>query len=866
MKVSLNTIRQYVDFELPSVDELVRRINEQLGGVEEVVDFSAKYQGIVIAKVVKCVPHPDSDHLHICEIDPGKSSNYSEFRIQNSEYVQVVCGAPNVREGLMVAWLPPGITVPSSADTADPFVLGAREIRGVMSHGMLASPAELAIGDSHEGILEITQADLPPFETPTELNPGLDFAETFGLDDTVIDIENKMFTHRPDCFGQLGVAREISAIIKGLPHDGEDVAEQRFVNPEWYWAKPSFGSADALPLTVTNDAPDKAPRFMAVVLSGLTVKPSPFWLQCELVRLGAKPINNVVDLTNYIMLVTAQPTHAYDYDTLRGHTLGVRLGRSGENVSLLNGKTYDVSDDDIVIVDAEGPVGMAGVMGGNNSEVSAETKNIVLECATFDMYTIRKTSMRHGLFTDAVSRFNKGQSRLQNDRVLARLMSLMGEYAGANQASAVFDEPNKADALEDVSLSGEISVSGEFINRRLGLKLSVSEIGGLLRRANFASYPAEDDPNTLVITAPFWRTDIELPEDIVEEVGRLYGFDKLPRELPRRSMAPASQNTTIEMRRKIRQILSGAGANEVKTYSFVHERVLKGSGQDVDQAFKLGNALSPDLQYFRVSILPSLLDKVHANIKAGHDEFALFEFGKAHNTTALDNEDLPKEVQALGYVYAAKRPQSGAAYYHARRALQLLLDESGITSLVFESLDGADLYDNPWLQQMTAPFEPKRSAVLRAADDTIGNTKGLVWGVVGEYKASVRRAFKLPDYSAGFEIDPVLFTWASSRSYKPLARFPHVTQDISLKVATTVSFGEVFAAAKLALSTHRNDELSLQLVPLGIYQAGDDSEYKTITLRLKATNYLRTLTDAEVSGYLDSIAVATQTQHQAERI
>jgi len=461
MKVSLNTIKQFIDFELPPVTELVERINQQLGGVEEVIDLAAKYKGIVIAKVVTCQPHPDSDHLHVCTIDPGDALLPSSIQRLPSNYIQVVCGAPNVRAGMFVAWLPPGSTVPASYDK-DPSVLDVRKLRGIESNGMLASAAELAIGDNHEGILEIDPAEWKP--TDQKIVPGADFAEVFGLDDTIIDIENKMFTHRPDCFGQLGVAREIAGI---LGHE--------FKSPDWYLRAPEFKLADQLQLTVFNEAEEKVPRFMAVAIKGVSIQPSPLWLQCALVALGSKPINNIVDVTNYVMLLTAQPLHAYDYDKLRGQTLGVRMGKPGEKLPLLNGKTYDVTPDDIVIVDGEGPVGMGGIMGGGNSEVSAATKNIVLECATFDMYTIRKTSMRHGLFTDAVTRFNKGQSPLQNPMCLQLAMQSVFDTAGGDQASDVFDLHSK--------LRGQpvMTVETQFVNDRLGLRLSGSEIAKMLQ-------------------------------------------------------------------------------------------------------------------------------------------------------------------------------------------------------------------------------------------------------------------------------------------------------------------------------------------------------------------------------------------------
>ena len=849
----------------------MRRIGAQLGGVEGVTDLSEKYKGIVIAKVISCEPHPDSDHLHVCEIDPGDAAEFSKFKIQNSRFVQVVCGAPNVRAGMFVAWLPPGNTVPASYDK-DPFVLDVRKIRGVESNGMLASPAELAIGDNHEGILEITEADLPRLmsrDSRPELKPGLNFAETFGLNDTVIDIENKMFTHRPDCFGQLGVAREIAGIL-GQP----------FTSPDWYLQasrEPQDADTEGVPLglRVFNEAKEKVPRFMAVAISGVTVRPSPFWLQCELVRLGGKPINNIVDLTNYLMLLTAQPTHAYDYDNLRGATLGVRMAKEGEKLIVLNGKTYQLTGNDIVIVDGEGPVGLGGVMGGGNSEVSPGTKNIVLEVATFDMYTIRKTSMRYGLFTDAVTRFNKGQSPLQNPFILARLQQLMTELTGGVQASSVYDEVREDVAARTESLDGAspITLAPQFIRDRLGIDMKKYDMVQLLGNVEFPACQdcgwnpddTVDNNEPLHINIPFWRTDVELPEDVVEEIGRLYGFDKLPHELPQRSILPTPQNPNLEMKRKVSRLLSSAGANEVKTYSFVHERVLQGAGQDPEQAFRLGNALSPDLQYYRLSLTPSLLAHVHGNIKAGHDEFALYEFGKAHNKKEYDDEALPREIHELAFVCAAKKPLSGAPYYLAKRYLDRLLKMHGVHNLRYEKLEEADLYDNPRLAQMTAPFDPRRSAVVRATDDSLGQTKNLVWGVVGEYKPATARAFKLPEYAAGFELDPLMFTWAQGRSYQPLSRFPHVAQDISLRVPVATTYAELFQTADNTLKPLRSETLSLELSPLDIYQA-DSAETKTITLRLRATNYDRTLTDAEVTTYLDAIAAATTALHSGTRV
>ena len=825
MKVSLNIVRSLINFELPSVDELVLRVNQQLGGVEEVIDLGAKYSGARIVRVVECGKHPDADRLSVTKIDDGGA--VPDVPRDDNGYVQVVCGAPNVHADMWAIWLPPGSTVPASFDDAEPFVLGARPLRGVLSQGMLAAADELAIGTDHKGIIEITENDLP---SGAELQAGARFAEIFGLDDFVLDIENKMFTHRPDCFGQLGVAREIAGIFG-----------QQFTSLEWYKAQQQFSTAEGLDLMVTNGAPELVPRFMAVAIKDVEVKPSPLWLQCQLVAMGGKPINNIVDATNYIMLMTAQPTHAYDYDKLRGHYLGARLARLGEKVSLLNGKEYELTVDDIVITDGEGVIGLAGIMGGSNTEVSNDTKNIVLECATFDMYALRKTAMRHGVFTDALARFNKGQSPLQNAAVLKLLMNMVGGV----QASEVFDLKKFSDEFDDYFdgkyTPANIDIDSKFINERLGLKLSENDICGLLNNVEIKSHGPEEELDYICIQSPFWRTDLELPEDIVEEVGRLYGFDKLPRELPHRSIKPAPKNPRRELKNAIRQSLSRAGANEILTYSFVHERILKNAEQDVIQAYKLSNALSPDLQYYRLTVLPSLLDKVYANIKSGHNEFALFEIGKGHlKSKGLNKEGLPIENNYIDLVYTSKKDKPGAPFYVAKKIIDNLGKDLGV-KFEFEKIV------NQIDKQILAPFDIDRSSLIR-----IDN--GDIVGLVGELKQSVIKNFKLPQYISAASIDIDILQKNISKnigdSYHPLSKFPSTRRDISIEIDSAVSYKDVLNVVKNSLQKQDDEFISIRLVD--IYRA-KDSSFKTITLNISMTNYNRTLTATDASRIIENI-------------
>jgi phenylalanyl-tRNA synthetase beta chain len=850
MKISINHIRYYRDTYNWSGDPapqgaeaLAERIGAQLGAIEEVIDVGSRYNGVIIAKVMSCDDHPNADRLHICKLDDGgRAQNVDR---DDNGYVQVVCGAPNVREGLMVAWLPPGSTVPESVGK-DPFVLEARPLRGVISNGMLASPRELALGDSHEGILEIDE----------EVTPGTDFAEYYKLaNDVVFDIENKMFTHRPDCFGMLGVAREIAGI-----------QQQAFTSPEWYRLDVTVPAVETtvLPLAVRNELPELVPRFVAIAMSDIVVKASPVWLQVALARLGMRPINNIVDFTNYIMYITGQPLHAYDYDKVKAQdgagqaTLVVRKPQAGEKIKLLSGKEIEPRSEAIMIATEKALIGVGGVMGGFDTEVDDNTKNIIIEVANFDMYSIRRTSMAHGLFTDAVTRFNKGQSPLQNRVVLAKIVNDLRQYTGGKVASEVIDDNHlTSEVQERNSLYAPVTVTAQFINERLGSTLSAEEMRDLLVNVECA---VQVDGGNLTVAAPFWRTDIEVPEDVVEEVGRLYGFDRLPLQLPLRPMTPAAKNPELELKQRIRDSLTRSGANEVLAYSFVHGNLLQKVGQDSQQSYQLSNALSPDLQYYRQSLLPSLLERVNPNIKTGYDSFALFEIGTAHVKGQVDAQGLPLEFERIALTFAtedkAAASKQGAAYYYAKTYLTTLLRDLNISSSVsYEPLSANDT------DVATPYFENNRAATI--------NIDGHVVGRIGEYRAAVRKSLKLPAYSAGFElgIDPLMALAQDDANYTTLSRFPKVEQDICLKVGVDVSYGELFDFVQARVQERIVElDCSFKLSPIDIYQRTDDQSSKQITFRVTVASYDKTLRDSEVAEILDYVAQSAAQTLSAQRI
>lgn len=694
---------------------------------------------------------------------------------------------------------------------------------------MLASPAELGLNDDHDGILEIGVN-----EVGGELTLGSSLSNVYGLDDFIVDVENKMFTHRPDCFGVLGIAREIAGITG-----------QSFKSPNWYLQQPIFEDCNRLSLNVDVQIKDLVPRFMAVALDGITIKPSPVWMQAALTRVGIRPINNVVDVTNFVMYVTGQPLHAYDYDKLaslsnNGAEIIVRYPEAGEKINLLNGKQIEPRSKAIMIAAPKDLIGVGGVMGGADTEVDSSTTRIVLEVASFDMYSIRRTSMEHGLFTDAVTRFNKGQSSYQNDRVLSYAIQQLADYAGAVQASDVIDIKQELRQLTP------ISITPEYANARLGIHLSASKIALLLQNVEF-DVVSEND--ILYIKPPFWRTDIEIPEDIVEEVGRLYGFDNLPIQLPNRSTEPALKDPMLSLKTRIRHSLRNAGANEVLSYSFVHGDLLKKVGQDVRDAYCLSNALSPNLQYYRLSLMPSLLEKIHLNVKAGYDEFSLFELGKAHKISNGYDDGVPVELESAAFVFSSKsvKNHTGAAFYHAVRNLQYLGQSLGLQFTILPTDDSP------------TPFEPSRSGRI-----SLGN--GQVVGHIGEFSLPVLKKLKVPNYSAGFELDlnALLRADKSHSPYKPLSKYPSVAQDITLHVKDKNSYAEVRSALTDAVNQNTDKSVLVEISAKDIFQNPNGDIH--ITFHLEFSSYDKTLRTEDVNNIIDTIAIYIEHKINACRI
>lgn len=804
MLISLNAIKQYVPIPADLTDqELITLIGSRLVEVEEAIDLTPKYQGIYVAKVVTAEKIPDT-HLTLCQIDDGgRRPNLAE-----DGTVQVVCGAPNVRVGMLVAWLTPGSVVPQTYGNEN-FKLGTRKLQGYNSNGMLAAADELDLGDDHEGIIEID---------PKLAQPGDDFAEVFGLNDIILDVENKSLTHRPDCFGLIGFAREVAGIL-GL----------KFAEPTW----PELSAASELPISVKITDKTLCPRYSCAVFD-LPKHEKSRYLTLDSVLLaksGMRSIDPMVDLTNILMLETGQPLHAFDYDKLvavggaQKASIIVRAAEEGEELQLLDGKVIKCAPTDILITSNNIPVALAGAMGGKNTEIDASTKRVVLESATFSLYNLRKTQMAHGIFSEAITRFTKGQPAAMTMPVLAEAVRRL------NTTPLAVEDEWLADQTENV-----VKITTREINQLLGSDYSPRTIIETLTNVGFqvASKSAGNNAS-LVVTAPVWRTDIRIKEDITEEVGRLLGYDNIPLSLPQGAFKGTEIAPMLRLKNQLRNILSDQlGMNELLTYSFISKALLEKVGQKPEYSYEIVNSISPELQCFRQQIVPSLLDKVRENIKAGHTKFTLYEMNQVTSRElGLNPENVPVMHADLGIVCLGD--------YYDLKAKIFALMEHGLKL----DLEYIQMAPGSVAAQQYPYLEPARSVELIVNNQRIG--------VFGEVKAAVKRKLKLDSAisAAEFTLDQILDLPQAITVNVRLSKFPAVERDLTVKVATDMPFGRVDAAIRNAFAA---TNLIYQVKPVSIYQA--EPESKNLSFHLKFASPDGTLDANQIAIIMKKITIA----------
>jgi phenylalanyl-tRNA synthetase beta chain len=773
MRVPLSWIRDFTPLDAP-VEEITAALNRVGLEVEGIDEPGREITGVRVARVLEVLAHPDADRLRLVDVDLGDRTT------------RVVCGAPNVHDGMLAPFAPAGATLPGGV------TLERRKIRGQVSDGMLCSPRELGLGDDHDGIL-----DLDP-----DTIPGTDVRELLGLDDVVLDLS--ITPNRPDAMSIVGVARELAAAF-GLPLN--------VPTPE----APNDPEA-ARPITVTVEHADRCPRYLARV-AAITLGDSPAWVQQRLVKAGMRPISNVVDVTNYVLLERNQPLHAFDLDRLAGPGIVVRLAEPGEHLTTLDGLDRTLDPEDLLICDAERvPQAIAGIMGGGSSEVSTETTAILLESAYFERMGIARSSKRLKLRSESSARFERGTDPDSVATGAERAMELLTAVAAAHVA------PDAVDQYPHPVVRPHITLRTTRVNAILGTELRDTDVLDALRPLEVDVTGERDD---IVAIPPTFRPDLEREIDLIEEVARRVGFDRIGRTVTRPRDQVGGLTAAQTERRHVADALVGIGATEVTTIPLVAPALLATFG--IADTVALANPLRADESALRASLLPGLLTTAAANTARGHPDLALFEVGTVFFPPDTD-QLLPVERLDVGAVLTGtleRRP------LEADRSV----DPYDAVDLVRVVADTLEL-DGWHLEAATIPgYHPGRAARIRAG--------GVVLGAVGELHRDVLAAVGLAAPVVGFEADLEALRAAPrrDRTFRPLSPYPPSTIDLAFVVDDTVP-----AAALAATLRDATEGLAEEVRVFDEFRSptlGPAKRSLGFALRFRAPD--RTLTDADVA-------------------
>jgi len=788
MKISYRWLREYVDTDLPPA-VLADRLTNAGIPVEGVTPLVEGLAGVLVAEIEAIereVPGAGGHVNRLCRVAlPDRT-------------LSVLCGAPNAAPGLRTALAPPGATLPGGRS------IGVATIRGTRSEGMLCSEKELGIGDDGDGILAL----------PADAPLGTDLVTYLGLEDTIFEIE--ITPNRPDALSIVGVAREVAAIT-GAPFRFPQVA-----------VKESEPEAARL-ATVEIADPDLCPRYAARMISGLTVKPSPPWLAQRLRAVGLRPINNVVDVTNYVMWELGQALHAFDHAALGGGRILVRRARPGERITTLDGRTRALSPDMLVIADAERPVGLAGVMGGGDSEVRPATTAVLLEAACFNGASVRRTSRALGLATDAAYRFERGSDIEAVIPAVNRAALLMADLGGGTVARGVID------VYPAPRPHPRIALRLERVERVVGAAPARAEVIRILQALGFA---VDDSGPVLQVVVPSFRRDIVQEDDLVEEIVRIWGYEKIPQQLaPAGELSPVTRPADQLLAERAGGALVDAGLSECITYSFLDPARLKALGwDDPARLVALVNPLSAERSIMRPSLVPGLLEVLATNAHRQRPDVRVFETGVTFAPHRETDGDRPMHEEL--WLGVALTGQRAARAWHASRERIDLYDAKGMAELVLANAGVAGAVTEPW----SAGEEPGYLEPGRAARLVVD---GLEIARFGEVAHRVREVFDLaaPAFVAEVSLSALVARAPAVPRYAPLPRFPAVQRDLALVVGDDVTVAQVEAAIRSLAVTWLVD-LALFDVYSGS-QVGAGKRSLAWSLTYQAGD--RTLTDAEVN-------------------
>ena len=799
MKLSLSWIRDYVTIpENIDLNKLAYDLTMSTVEVEDVEYLARRFDNMIVAVLNKIEPHPNADKLRVCKTDIG-----------GGEIKEIVCGGINLREGMRVAVSCPGAVVRWHGE-GEPVVIKNSKLRGVESFGMICASDEIGLGELFPASQEAEILDLSGFDVPA----GTPLADALDMNDILLEIDNKSMTNRPDLWGHYGIAREIAALYN-LP-----LAE---IPPYEADAESDF--------KVEIAAADRCARYIGVEMSGVEVKPSPYQMQNRIWKAGMRPINALVDITNYVMLATGNPTHAFDADNISDHIV-VRQALKGEKLRLLNDRELELCEDDLVITDSEGPVALAGVMGGAKDSILPDTRRVILEVANFESTGIRRTALRYDNRTEASSRYEKAIDPERCDQALSLSMQYFKKLYPDMKVTGYCDRHVKE------PVRSQIDVSLNWLAKRLGKNLSDEVIRTKLEKLGF---DVEIKGDNMQVTAPTWRStgDISMKDDVMEEVARMYGYDHFEATQFTTAFEGAINQKDQDLIRNIKEYLATrCGMQEVYTYPWMNDLFVNAVLQNTEGVLRLATPPAPDLSYIRSSLLPNLCEAVVKNERYFND-FSIFEeaqvfFDQNYSSDYDETESLPLQRRHIGAAFASSEKDVTELFRKAKGILEFMPRYTHMEAFSF--------------QKNTKPVW---------ADDVVWMNLYLNEEKIGDFgllskKVSMECGVKNLSVIL-FELDATMLEPLKSRTnrFTHLAEYPETDYDISMLFESGAAWTDIYdvimgkkKASALLKNASFVDEYRGKQIPAG---------KKSVTIRLTIGSGEKTLTSQEIESAANQV-------------
>jgi len=810
MYLSLNWLKEYVNLPKSITAEKIGEVlTMHTVEVEGIKQQSEKFKGVVVGKILEISKHPNANRLQLAKVDTG------------SEKLDIVCGAPNIAVGQLVPVATVGTILPGNIEIRE------AEVRGEKSSGMLCAEDELGLGDNHEGIMILEKAKI-----------GQEFSDYLDFKDTILEVDNKSLSNRPDLWGHMGIARELAVILDEKFNEyklNEDVLKKT--------------DDSDVEIEVRNDDFKLCPRYMAVAMDGITVKSSPKWMQERLTAINVKPINNIVDAVNYVMFELGQPMHAFDFGKIeikkmkknQKAKITVRAARKDEEVVTLDGETRKLDSEMLVIANDEEILAVAGVMGGESSEVDDKTKQILLESANFNYTSIRKTSGKLSLRSEASMRYEKGLDPNLCEVALIRAVELIKQIMpGSKVVSEVIDQK------EFHLTTGPVALTVDWIAQTIGQKIEEKEVSRILTSLGFG---VEKKAETLLVTIPTWRAtkDVELKEDIVEEIARIYGFNNIAAVMPEIMIESVEMKKDKALERKIRQILSGAPAlTEVYNYSFVGEEQLKKLGVDFSKHIRLANTIASQHTMLRQSLATNMFNNIRTN-QARYEDLKFFEIGSVFidtestvKKTTDSKESIPYQEKRLGIMLAGKND------------LELFSEAKGMVEHLLDSLDLKVKFD--FIESIPNWANQEMSATVCCGTTELGSICKM------DEEIAKKNGLKKKVVFVEIILKSLLQTLDESfaKMYMPSEKYPALTRDLAFVVNEKILYNDIVAEIK------NFNEYIKEVELFDIYQGekiGKDNKNLAFHIIYQAE---KTLTSEEVDQWQNDLIKKIEERFEAK--